>query len=379
MKKILLFSAVAGMVTLYSCSKDGKTTTITNTVRDTTNLTVTVFASGKINGDTLANNISLAYSAKVLDSTFPVASADADAPVLDTTYDRTYSVVRSRYLTIYPPNVSGFVAGYYVQIAGAKSYFKVDYPEAAARRAARKANARQSSDNAGTTRGGGEGYIDSTLVFKLPASVRGDTFYIKYAAYDASNRVSKPVTAMVVLLPVGDAATTAALTGSWKYAEYTYNTAGSGDKVFNDWMVDTVTYYKQYYTCDGTTLTATGAETEYYLPYRIYASTWKYQLGNYSMVYINGNSRRNLDLSASTCSNLVYNYSYNNLYSYEGGYSYDAASKKITFITDGYSNLDLSYDSYYLSAVTDSTMILSSSDNNSDNNSTYLYKFFKEK
>src|SRR6186713_2870048 len=109
MKKILFFGALVGTVTFYACKK-GETITVTNTVHDTTTNTIKVFASGKINGDSLSSDINVAYGARISDSTFPAASTDASAPVLDTTYSRTYTVIPSRYLTVYPPNVAGYVA-----------------------------------------------------------------------------------------------------------------------------------------------------------------------------------------------------------------------------------------------------------------------------
>jgi hypothetical protein len=380
MNKVLLFSAIAAMVTFYSCKKDDKTVTVTNTVHDTITNTVTVFASGMINGDSLSTGINVAYGTRVSDSIFPAASTDAAAPVLDTNYKRFYSVVRSRYLTVYPPNVAGYVAGYYVQIVGAKSYFKIDYPAAEAeRKAAREAkSARLSKTNNG--RGNGEGYIDSTIVLKIPASVYGDTFYIKYAAYDLSNRVSKPVTAMVVILPEGSAGLTDSLSGNWNYLSYRINNNGIFD---GDWTVDTSDAYFQYYTCDGTTLTVAYQESDYYLPTTAYSNPWQYQLGKYSMIYYKGQIRRDLDLSNSTCANPVYSIYYSYINEYHGGYSYDALTRKITFITDGdgngYSSSDLSYDSYYLSELTGSTMILSG-DNKEvrDENYTRLYKFVKQ-
>jgi hypothetical protein len=377
MKKVLLFGALAGIVTFYACKK-GETITVTNTVHDTTINTVTVFASGKINGDSLSASINVAYGTRISDSTLPAASTDDAAPVLDTNYNKVYSVIRSRYLTIYPPNVAGYVAGYYVQIVGAKSYFKIDYPAAEAeRKAAREAkSARLSKTN--NARGNGEGYIDSTIVLKLPASVNGDTFYIKYAAYDLSNRVSKPVTAMVVFLPEASAGLTDSLTGYWKYTYYKYSHNGVFE---NDWRIDTSTSYSQYYSCDGTTLTATSQETDYFLPYQTYTYSWDYKLGKSSMVNYNRGNGSYLDLTNSTCSSLSYvaNYSYSE--ETYGGYTYDPISQKITFIYDGngngYSNIDLSYDTYYLSELTATSMILSYQSDD-DENYTDLYKFIKQ-
>jgi hypothetical protein len=386
MKKVLLFSALAGMVTFYSCKKDDKTVTVTNNVHDTLTNTVTVFSHGMINGDSLSTGINVAYGTRVSDSILPAASADANAPVLDTSYSKIYSAVRGRYVTVYPPNVAGYVAGYYVQIVGAKSYFKIDFPAAeGARKAAREAklarlskatNGRLSTKNAYSARGIGDGAIDSTLVLKLPASVNGDTFYIKYAAYDLSNRVSKPVTAMVVILPEGSDAMTDSLTGTWTYVSYRNYENG----VFqNDWTIDTLRKESySYYSCEDNSLIRNDVDTTYNIPYYISHSTWQYKLGKYSMEYYSSYDQTNFDQENSSCSNFVYNLGYNYEDSNNGGYSYDPRTKIITFINDGNSNLDLNYDSYKLVELTNSTLVVAYSGGDSaDDNVTYFYKFHK--
>lgn len=393
MKRALLFGTVAAMVTVYACKKDEKIVTVTNTVHDTTKTTiiktdtVIVFASGKINADTLTSGITVAYGGDGITGEFPVASTDAAGPVLDTTYKRTYRVVKSRYLTIYPPHVSGYVAGYYVEIAGAKTYFKVDYPAAvAARKAARQAraariakatNARQvvnARDEEGEGEGDGEdqGFIDSTLVIKLPASVRGDTFYVKYAAYDLQNRVSAAITATAVILPSGNAAFTESLTGSWSRYEY----RGISRGVANDWQVDTGSVSMTYYNCNNDKLMRAFTVTSYFLPINIYSYKNIYNFDMYNMTYTSSQVNSEIDLNLSSCSNQVYAPYYSYSYDRYGGYSYDAASKMITFIYDG-DNLD--YESYKVDEVTSSYIILSSENGeNNNDNYRYQYKYIKQ-
>ncbi|GAA3931412.1 hypothetical protein GO495_15740 [Chitinophaga oryziterrae] len=388
MKKIILFGALAGVVGFYACKKDDKTVTVTNTVHDTT--VVNIFASGKVNADVLTAGLKVAYATPVADSVLPAASTNASAPVLDTTYNRVYNVVKSRYLTIYPPNVAGYVAGYYVQIVGAKSYFKVDYTQAnGLRKAARQArlasvskaagDARISTKNLSGTRGTGDGYIDSTIVFKLPASINGDTFYVKYAAYDTLNRVSRSITSMVIILPEGSDALTDSLTGTWRYNAYKEYSNG---QFTSDWQIDTgnVSSY-QYYNCNKGMLIAADVETMYYLPYNTYSFTWQYTLGKYNMTQQRRYLYKYLDLNNSSCSNYIYlvNYDYNGLNT--GGFSYDRSSKKLTLVYDDNgtaSNVNLSYDTYYLSEINDSTLILSGTGESGDDNYKELYKFIKQ-
>ena len=348
MKKILLFSALAGTMVFYACKKDGTTTTITNNVHDTT--TLTVFASGKVNGETLSNGINVGYGTRVSDSVLPAASTDASAPVLDPTYNKQYSVVKSRYLTIYPPNVSGNVAGYYVQIVGAKTYFKIDYTQAkGVRKAAKQARV---AKNNGAARGDGDGFIDSSIVLKLPATFNGDTFYVKYAAFDTANRVSNAITAFVKVLPEGTDSFTDSLSGSWLYSSYRDYTNGTYN---SDWQIDTGNASYQYYTCNNGLLSAADAETDIYLPYSAYSYTWMYTFAKYGMIESYSNTGKYLDTEASTCSNYVYGINYNYSGQTAGGISYDRVSKKITFIYENSgSNINLNYDTYNLSALTDS-------------------------
>ena len=399
MKKVLLFGAIAGMVTMYACKKD--TVTVTNTVHDTTKTTiiktdtVTVFASGKINADTLTTGINLAYSAGITGE-FPAASTDAAAPVLDSTYKRNYRVIRSRYLTVYPPNVSGFVQGYYVQIVGAKSYFKVDYPaaeverkaarQAKAARLAKAGNGRQSVKDLSNSRGNGEGFIDSALVFKLPASVHGDTFYIKYAAYDQQNRVSTPVTAMVIILPAGNAEFTQSLNGSWLKYEYRSIRNGvvqeGGEERIGarddngGWSVDTGNAYSTYFTCSNDKLDYGNSNAPYFYLYATSSNKETYTFSQYALSLHTRSVSKNWDRNLSTCSGIVFNISDYSSDS-NGGYSYDAASQKITFIWDG-SNLE--YDTYNVISVANSEIILSSSNNDDEDDDNYVrqYKYIKQ-
>ena len=401
MKKVLLFGAIAGMVTMYACKK-GDTVTVTNTVHDTTKTTiiktdtVTVFASGKINADTLTTGITLAYSAGITGE-FPAASTDAAAPVLDSTYKRNYRVIRSRYLTVYPPNVSGFVQGYYVQIVGAKSYFKVDYPAAEVRRAAARqaklarlskaSNGRQSVKDL-NSRGNGEGFIDSALVFKLPASVNGDTFYIKYAAYDQQNRVSTPVTAMVVILPAGNAEFTQSLNGSWLKYESRYLRNGVVQEGGEDrigarddnggWSMDTGYAYSTYFTCSNDKLSYGNEDAPYFYVYSTYSNKETYTFDQYALSLHTRSVSKNWDRNLSTCSGIVFNINGDYSSDSNGGYSYDAASQKITFIWDG---SNLGYDTYNVISVTNSEIVLSSNNNNNedeDDNYVRQYKYIKQ-
>lgn len=369
MKKVILFGVLASVAGFYACTKEGTTTTITNTVHDTT--IITTHATGIVNADTLMAGLKVGYGTSVT-GTFPTASADASAPVLDTLYNKTYTVVKSRFLTIYPPNVAGNVAGYYVQIAGAASYFKIDYTQAAGQRKAAK-QARAAVTKNPSARGYGDGYIDSTIVFKLPATINGDTFYVKYAAYDTLGRVSHTITATVLVLPEGSKALTDSLAGTWTYAGYNYYYNGSWE--YDDYQVDTLYYYNQNFNCNNDQLSWGSDLTIPYYKY-IYHRSWSFD--NYSFSYNNTENYGYLNLSTSTCSNYVYDMN-NSSYGGTGGLSFDPKTRKLTVIYDEESNIDLSYDTYYLSELTNTNMILSYNEGDGDNNGGIsIYKYIKQ-
>lgn len=372
MKKALLFSVVASAIGLYSCKKDGTTTTITNTIRDTT--IINQFASGVANADTLTANIQVAHGASVTGE-FPTSSTDAAAPVLDSLYKKTYTVIKSRYLVIYPPVSGGNIAGYYIQIAGAKSYFKVDYTQAYGWRKATTADGREEAT----------GYVDSTIIIKLPTTINGDTFYVKYAAYDEQNRVSKAITATALVLPEADDAFTNKATGSWQY--YSTNYYEGGNWRYDDYQVDTGGTSSAKYTCNNDELVySTTGELDVITQ----ATTrWrKFTIGKYSFSEQNYYRSRSLDPYNSTCTDYTYSLYENNDENSYGGYSYDPASKKVTFIyesnirarsSNNSSNTDFYSATYKLVEITANYLILSETNQTSDqNDEVRYYKYIKQ-
>jgi hypothetical protein len=350
MKKALFLGVVASAIGLYACKKDGTTTTITNTVRDTT--IINQFASGVVNADTLMSGIKVAHGASV-SSEFPASSTAAAAPELDTLYKKTYTVVQSRFLAIYPPVVSGNISGYYVQIAGAKSHFKVDYTQAYGWRKRVTPDGRESA----------EGYIDSSIVIKLPTTIKGDTFYVKYAAYDDQNRVSKAITATVLVLPEADDEFTSKATGKWQY----YSTNYVKDNVwsYENYLVDTGGISTAHFTCNNNLLNANpDGELEV-----TSQNTTRYRLftiGKYSYTDEQYYKSLTLDITSSTCSDYVYTKYENTSLRTSGGYSYDPESKRVTFVVEesgmtrsgDQSNINLYTETYKLVEITATYLVL---------------------
>jgi hypothetical protein len=366
MKKFIIPAVLACITGLFACTKEGTTTTVTNIIRDTT--IINKIIPGVVNADTLSAGIKVGYGSRITGE-FPTASPDAAAPALDTFYNKVYKVIKSRYLVIYPPVTSGHIAGYYVQIAGAKSYFKVDYTQAYNLRKAQHANAR----------GEVSGYYDSAIVFKLPAVIIGDTFYVKYAAYDSLNRLSQPVTAQALILPEGNDQFTDSLVGNWRYAG-NFNLYSNGTTSHDGFNLDTATATKNgYYTCTNNKLKAMDGGA-YYLPatYYVYREIYKIEKYGWSNNY--QNIYKDLNLDSSSCSNYVYS-----LTSVAesglrgmGGYSYDQVSKRLTMVYEesNKSNTSLAYETFYLNELTDTRMVIAGMVSDGDTDDGTYYKLY---
>jgi hypothetical protein len=310
MKKIILFSAIACSVAFYSCKKDDN--------KDTT-APVTEIPKDSI------DPVALSAAVKVANATSATGELPATtdgAPVLLTDgYDmRTYYAVNNRYVVIYPRSTTGFVSGYYVKINGANNYFKIAFPDKAPpRRANPHNNLREEGDNS-----------DSAIIIKLPAGLKGDTFSIKYAAYDTENRVSNTLTAIVSVIASKDSTDNNLLTGKWSFNREKNNEEDWSDPF--SYKIDTT--YANYSCVDGALISCDGGCEDYInnisgnIANDMIFSANNLYTDNYAGI------TKTLDLENSSCTNLVYsNDSYD--VSDPGGYAYDASTKILTVIYDG--------------------------------------------
>jgi hypothetical protein len=316
MKKVLFLSAVACSMAFYACKKDNDSNTPVVPPVDT-------IAAPAIDPVALATNVKIGYGGTRDSGNIPAASADANAPVLDPLYNGiTYYAISKRYLVIYPNVTSGYVKGYYLQINGAKSHFKIDYTTAY--------GVRKAKQHAGMRDDNGNG--DSTIVFKLPEGLKGDTFSITYAAYDTLNRVSNPISAIVSIIASPTATDNDALMGEW-------NLVRTKDDTDEDWdssyfLGNSYDYYN--YICTDNKLVQSNDEGSVsYSSYKEYRfETFQFSANNASN-YSDGYTGKELDLETSSCSNLVYTQINGSTWdNYNGGYSYNAATKVLTSIRD---------------------------------------------
>lgn len=355
MKQALFVCAVIGVIGLYACKKEEKTVTVTETIHDT--ITNPIWFNGKVDPDTLSAGIKVGYGTRVA-AAFPAATTAAGSPELDTLYNRTYQVIAGQYLFIYPPAIDGYIAGYYVQIAGATSYFKVAYPTPTARTVS--------------------GFADATIAIELPKEIKGDTFAVKYAAYDEQGRVSAPVTGLVRILPQGNTAFEAALNGTWTY----YGRRYYKSTTFTDeWRIDTILPFTQkYYTCTGTTLTESTTVTDLQLTEEGFRNLITFSFDKYAFTREAVIDRRTLDVANSTCSSFAYNYAdAGGGGSETGGYYYDKDARKLTLILNSQtSNIDFDYETYTVLEMGEHRLVLGlGGDDRNEGNEMIMLGFYK--
>jgi hypothetical protein len=357
MKHALFVSTLAGAMLFYACKKDDKTITVTETVNDT--IINTIFPNGQVDPNSLSDGITVTYGTKVSDSLLPAASADAGGPMLDSLYEREYTAAKGRYLFLTPPGARGTVAGYYFQIVGARSYHKITYP--AIVNDLRHKNgtaARFEGDNA-----------DSVIMVKLPIDIKGDTFRVKYAAYDADGRVSNALTARVILLPQGSTAFIDSLAGTWKY--YGYKSRGQnnapprvGAKIAgkDDFEADTLNGWAQTnFICDNNKLVETG-NGDLALKYVYYTKARTLLFGQATFQDQTVYATHTLDRENSACDNLVYIKSTQDPYTNNYDFAFDPATRTLYKIFSHNTNTNVYYMKYHVDELSANRLVLSYDD-----------------
>lgn len=324
MKKTLFLSALACSMAFYACKKDNDTTK-PPVVDPPVDSIVPL-----IDPVALSANVKIGYGGTSIAGNIPAASTDAAAPVLDPTYDGfTYYAISNRYVVIYPALLSGYAKGYYLQINGSGSSYKIDYKAASGlRKASRPAGQRDPEDN---------GAADSTIIIKLPAGLKGDTFSIKYAAYDSLNRVSATLSAVVSIIASPNATDDAKLSGSWSLFRERRNyyekdiwdsSATKGNTEYNT----------NYYCVDNKLSEEPAEEGDQATVYPYYINYYNSQRFSFAANNAATMSRPYkytvLDLENSSCGAPVYAIQQEYEYNYTGGYSYNATTKILTFIQD---------------------------------------------
>lgn len=301
MKRLLLLSFVA--MSLFAC-KDDKKDTPTPAID---------YKDPKV----LSGALTI-QSGTAVTGAMPAGNGANGAPVLNT--DQNNEIIHAitgRYVVVSPELMSGTFKGYYVQVTGADSHFKIEFPaKAGGRKAANRMHSLLRADGP-----------DSLIVIKLPEGLNIDTFKIQYAAYDSSNVVSNVITAYVALLKPAGGADGAAFAGTWEHARY--KNADDADWRNNfapdtNWTTLGCRDTAIIFSVDGTrTINSISKVNKEQFAFNANGSfTFEYQ-DTYSYI----------DWTNSRCGNLKYKPDdYTSVA--KGGWSYVAASKELVIIGD---------------------------------------------
>jgi hypothetical protein len=296
-------------------------------------------------------------------------------PELNPSANPEVKAFAGRYAIIKPEVLDGTVAGYYVGIAGAGQYFKVDYtkPRDIAGRIGSHRPVRGAKGSAnGRLLDIQDGTADSSIVIVLPPSIQvPDTFCVTYYPYDPQGNIGAGVTTCIIVAALGADASSAWLQNKWSIVSDWAFVNGQLDYydtiIYNKWQKN----YNEGYGCytggpNGTYLnfiSAAGggpippvlvADSLYYKKYDLRFAT----SGAFDATY--ETDEKFVDLMTSNCSQFNFNpvETYTDITT--GGWSYNAATGQLLFIAEfDYNGVpEVEVFEYYVLKITDTHCVL---------------------
>lgn len=242
-----------------------------------------------------------------------------------------------RYAIIEPVIMQGDVAGYYLQINGSKEHFKIDYSKPRGGRVGT-----QNKKSRFVTQGGRvqNGNADSAIVIALPASLQvPDTLCVSFCAYDAQGNISNVISTCIVVNSLGADAAGSFLNGSWRQTAYWDSASTAHDTViYNKWVAP---LYHPGYICDPNPNTGNNM-----LTYNFNNSTsvvsdstfyekWNFTFGsNGGMAYAYQEKWKSVDMTASTCSQYVFNPIEDYADNFTGAWNYNSTTGKMVLVLE---------------------------------------------
>jgi hypothetical protein len=303
----------------------------------------------------------LSASLKVWHGTRTTGNAPAptgNIPSIDPTTNPTVKAFAGRYAIIKPEVLSGNIAGYYVGLANAGQYFKVDFKKPRDI-PGRPGKPRHSSLSQRVHTGN----ADSSIVIVLPPYINvPDTFCVTYCPYDSLGNIGQPVTTCIIVTSLGAGTGNGwlqndfKLTASWDVTGGVRT--GIDTIIYNKWMPEGDGYY-----CNGGIING-GAIFNGFTP--IVNDSIYYRKNNIRFA-INGafdykdfEDDKNLDASLSTCSLFSFMPVSNYTDSLTGGYSFNPITNKLVFIWefDSQGIPDPDYWEYDVIKINDNHFIL---------------------
>jgi len=256
------------------------------------------------------------------------------ALVLDPPASITHAFV-GRYAIIEPEVAQGDIAGYYLQVNGAKEFFKIDYSKP---RGGRLGNNRKpTSPFGGQQSRTMTGNADSAIVLVLPANLQvPDTFCVSYCAYDLQGNVSNVITTCVVVNSLGTTTGGEYLHGVWKNtASWDTSFASRDTVIFNRWTAQT---YNAGYACYQDPNTGISSLNYNYNGLTPLVMDSNIVFKSHLTFGVNGGLKyeyeektKNVNLSTSTCSQFFFdNSNYND--NFTGAWNYNPTTGKMVLV-----------------------------------------------
>jgi hypothetical protein len=258
----------------------------------------------------------------------PPAPSNNNNVQLDASVNDEVVAIAGRYAIISPEIVTGNIAGYYLQINGAGSYFKIDFskPRTTNRVRTNSSHSRLALRLSGDS----SNNADSAIVITIPDNIQPGEFCVTYCAYDAQGNVSNLVTTCVTVTSFGGDASVSYLEGNWKFTG-----SKDPDDIWESINGNDTSYIDGYcvdgrpgYYCDSLDCSS--------LRFIDYIGTYNDVMTfgkTGALQYKSEGMEKNILIDSSSCSSLKYESS---PFSEEinGAWSYDGGTKKITLIFD---------------------------------------------
>lgn len=308
MKKTALFSLLIA-ASIVACNKSDK--------KNTTPVSKPISTDSV---QTLSDSLKVNYYKTSTKGTLP--DAKGGTITLENQED-TVIAVNGRYVIV-TPQITGAeenVAGYYVRIKGANTYYTVDYTMPITRKKPVHAGLMSRIQSP----------RDSIIALKLPVNLLPGTFTVEYEAYDADGNVSNMATSIVsVIANDQTSAEVKLLQGTWSWGGYGYVRG-----------TDTMKYTFPYadssistYACSEDNMLISSEEgTEYITDYSYYAFDRETFNTNNSVSEEWSYLDLNINLDKSRCGAPAYDTTASPD-SNSGSYAYNAKTKQLYFIYD---------------------------------------------
>lgn len=344
MKKILLALVTVCTIVVVSCKKE----------------------SGGSNKQPVVSSkdpVALSKSLKIWHATrqpgvAPSPRGGANAPSVTGPTEKVQAL-NGQFAIVKPQVLSGSIAGYYIGIAGAGEYFKLDYskPRDAGRPAGRKPRRFLQRPL------GGE---DSSIVVAIPSNLQvPDTFCITYCPYDSLGNIGQPVTTCIYVSQLGGDASTAWVSGRWRIVSYVYDNGATVDTlIYNTWLPTSTKYYC-FDDQQGTSFITSGFDpanptftTDLHIGDSLYRYASDISFGvNGGMSYVDSSVTKVLDISSGSCSSSIFTTDYD-VYHVIGGWSATGNLMTLIYLFDEEGNEEYEVATYTISQLDNNTMKL---------------------